>query len=166
MLQTWHNLPFQWQKRLTVSLEREWHLRIWSSVAAGLYEHSNAWAAERNNHVPSGILTHWGCMQVRVLKKQWTWWFETFIAEFELSSHLWFFSPFFFFFFFADWLVHVIVHFGLWFLKFNNFLVLVWRLWSAHTSYNKLFYKMPWCIASWVDTMTVSHILLHYFSSI
>ena len=26
----------------------------------------HAWAAERNNHGPSGILTRWGCMQVVV----------------------------------------------------------------------------------------------------
>ena len=59
--------------------------------------------------------THWGCMQVRVLKRQWTWWFETFIAVFELGPHLYLFFPFCFVLFFADWLV--IVHFSLWFFK-------------------------------------------------
>ena len=102
MLQTWHNLPLQWQKRLTVRLEREWYQWIWSSVAAGLCEHSlpglrnETERCMSSNHVPSGMLTRWGCMQVRVIsyskfKRRWTWQFEAFfIAEFELGPHFFF----------------------------------------------------------------------------
>ena len=119
MLQTWHNLPLQWQKRLTVRLEREWYQWIWSSVAAELCEHSlpglrnETERCMSSNHVPSGMLTRWGCMQVRVIsyskfKRRWTWQFEAFfIAEFELGPHLFFSILFCFVLFFADRLVGV-----------------------------------------------------------
>ena len=66
-----------------------------------------------------------------------------FIVEFELCPHLCIFP-----FFFADWLVHVNVHFGLCLVFWSSIISWYCRcLWSAHTSYNKSSYCMP-CILS------------------